>query len=240
LPLADTSDMIGFHRIFRDALAAAPELVGGAGPDDAVRALLVASYYANVLELLHRHHEGEDELLTPRLLARAPASASTVARIGSQHHVVLAALHDAEQAITAWCAAPSVATRDTAKAALAVLEAGLTPHLDDEEREILPIAARHINVEEWGELPAHGMRSFGGDKMWLIIGLIQEQMTPEQKLTMEAHMPPPLLEFWIRFGRDMFTAFSTELGGPPRSCVPVEKPPARARQRARKQVQRKN
>ena len=240
VPLADTSDMIGLHRIFRDALAAAPVLVGEAPADDPERAALVASYYANVLALLHSHHEGEDELLTPRLLARAPACASTIARVGSQHHVVLAALHDAERALDAWSAAPSVATRAATCAALGVVEASLVPHLDDEEREILPIAGRHITVEEWGELPAHGIRSFRGDKIWLIIGLVQEQMTDVQQRVMEAHMPPPLLEEWNTSGRDLFSAFVTELRPAKPVIAPVGDPAKPVRQRARRQTGSRN
>jgi hypothetical protein len=173
LPLADTSDMIGLHRVFREALAAAPALVGGASQDDADRVELVASYYANVLDLLHSHHEGEDELLTPRLLARVPAQAERIARIGGQHETVLAAVDTAEAAIASWRADPSAA--------------------------------------EWGELPAHGMRSFRGDKMWLIIGLIQEQMSPPHRADMEAHMPPPMLEFWRSDGQRMFDSYVAEL-----------------------------
>ena len=213
LPLADTSDMIGLHCVFREALEAAPTLVAGAPDDDAARADMVGSYYANVLDLLHGHHEGEDELLTPRLLERAPEHAETITRIAGQHQAVLATLGDAEQAIAAWRASPSADSRDTAAAALAALESELVTHLDDEEREILPIAAQCINVVEWGELPAHGMKCFRGDKMWLIIGLVQEQMTASQKAEMEAHMPPPLLEFWNGPGHGMFDAYVTDLRG---------------------------
>jgi hemerythrin-like domain-containing protein len=211
LPLADTTDMIGLHRVFREALAAAPALVGGASENDADRVELVASYYANVLDLLHSHHEGEDELLTPRLLARVPTQAATISRVGGQHETVLAAVGAAEAAIANWRVDPSAVHQSDAVTALAALDAGLTPHLDEEERDILPIAAQCINVAEWGELPAHGMRSFRGDKMWLIIGLIQEQMSPSHRADMEAHMPPPMLEFWRSDGRGMFDSYVAEL-----------------------------
>jgi hypothetical protein len=211
LPLADTSDMIGLHQVFRDALTAAPSLVGSAGADDAARADVVGSYYANVLELLHRHHEGEDELLTPRLLERAPGHADTISRIGAQHLGVLSAIDAVEHAIATWRAEPSAVNRDAAAAALAELDAKLIPHLDEEEREILPIAAQHINVAEWGELPEHGMKNFAGDKMWLIIGLIREQMTADQRAIMDAHMPPPMLEFWTNQGEGLFTAYLAAL-----------------------------
>lgn len=56
LPLADTSDMIGMHRVFRQALAAAPQLVGSTTAGDADRAEVVGTYYDNVLRLLDVHH----------------------------------------------------------------------------------------------------------------------------------------------------------------------------------------
>lgn len=211
LPLADTSDMIQLHRVFREALEAAPHLVGRAPDGDAQRSETVGSYYANVLDLLHGHHEGEDLLLTPRLLERVPEHAETVTCIGGQHQVVLGAVEAAEAAVGAWRTEPSASNRAAAVGALAALSAALTPHLDEEERDILPIAARCINVAEWGELPAHGMQTFRGDKLFLIIGLVQEQMTVEQRAIMEAHMPPPLLEFWNTAGRAQFDAYVADL-----------------------------
>ena len=209
LPLADTSDMIGLHRVFREALAAAPTLVGTV--DDADRAELVCAYYANVLDLLRGHHEGEDELLTPLLVERVPDQAGTVTRIAEQHETVLAALAAADAAVAAWHAQPSAAHRDDAVRALRVLDAGLAPHLDEEEQVILPIAAQCIDVAEWGRLPEHGMRSYRGDRLWLILGLIQEQMTEEQKRAMESHMPPELREFWNGAGIGLFESFVAEL-----------------------------
>jgi hypothetical protein len=203
LPLADTSDMIGLHRVFRDALDNAPQYIGRVGDGDAERAELVGSYYAHVLELLHHHHEGEDELLTPRLVERAPEHAELIARIASQHDTVLGSLDAADSALADWRANPTADARDAAVTAMGTLNSALVAHLDEEEREILPIAAQHINVAEWGELPAHGMKAFTGDKIWLLFGLIQEQMTPEQIANMESHMPPPLAEMWQGPGKGL-------------------------------------
>ena len=61
---------------------------------------------------------------------------------------------------------------------------------------MLPLAAEHLSVEEWGALPGHGMADFDGDKIWLILGLIRERMTDDQRAAMMAHMPPPALEMW--------------------------------------------
>jgi len=211
LPLADTSDMVSLHRVFREALNAAPRLVGSAPAGNVARVALVASYYVNVLDLLHCHHAGEDELLTPRLLARMPDRAQTIERIAAQHQSVVTAIADAESCLAAWETNPFEEARATALSALVALDGRLTPHLDEEEREILPIAAQCINVAEWGQLPEHGMKSFGGDKLWLIIGLVQEQMTEQQLRQMEEHMPPPLLEFWVGPGRSMFDSYVAAL-----------------------------
>jgi hypothetical protein len=164
-----------------------------------------------VLRMLHAHHEGEDELLTPKLVERQPDSADLILRIASQHQGVLEALAAAETAVEMWRSEPSAVRRDDAVRALAALDVALVPHLDEEECEVLPIAARCINVAEWGELPAHGMRTFSGDKPWLVLGLIQEQMTLDEIADMEAHMPPPIAEFWASAGRSMFVRYVDEL-----------------------------
>ena len=80
----------------------------------------------------------------------------------------------------------------------------LIPHLDEEEADIVPLAAAHMNAAEWGELPGHAMAHFQGDKIWLIIGLIQENFTQEQSDMMLAHMPPPAREMWETVGERSF------------------------------------
>ncbi len=211
LPLADTSDMIGLHQVFRDALGAAPTLVAGVAPGDQARADFVANHYVNVLSLLHAHHDGEDELMTPRLLQRCPDQTETISRIASQHASVVDAIAAAEASLAAWQADASQPNRDRAADRLAHLRTDLTPHLDEEEREILPIASSCINVAEWGQLPEHGLKSFTGDKPWLIIGLIQDQMTAEQVAGMQAHMPPPVVDFWLNVGQQLYRDHQAEL-----------------------------
>lgn len=211
--LTDTSDMINLHRVFRDALAAAPRYVGSVQRGDTQRAALVADYYANVLRLLHSHHNGEDELVTPKLVERAGADAAAVSRIAAQHQPVVALLDDAESKIATWRVDPAQASSAQLIMSLAALDAELTTHLDEEERVVLPIAARHMTPEEWGELPGHGLAHFDGDKIWLVLGLIRESMTPEQLAEMDAHMPPPVSEMWSTVGRPAFEEFVGALRG---------------------------
>lgn len=210
-PLADTSDMAQVHQVFRDAIDLAPVLIGSAA--DPQRVELVATYYDHVLGLLHAHHDGEDALIWPRLCERAPEQAAEIRRIADQHAGVTDALEAAGSCLAEWRAAGDADTGDRLAFAMAELGGGLLPHLDEEERFIVPLAAQHLTAPEWGELPSHAMQHFGGDRLWLILGLVAEQMRPDQLAMMEAHMPAPVVEMWTTTGQQRFAEFVSELRG---------------------------
>lgn len=213
LPLADATAMTRFHHIFREALDAAPLFVGDVPADDRARADFVGAYYANVLKLLHAHHEAEDLTIYPLMMERLPEHAEVISRVNAEHEALLGTLVAAEDAVAAWRANPSTASRDSAVTSLAALQAILVKHLDHEEAEVVPLIGLCINVAEWGEMSAIAFQHFSGDKVWLAIGLIQEQMLAEENATMEANMPPPVHDFWVDSGRPMFESFVTELRG---------------------------
>ena len=206
LPPPDPTDMIGLHNVFREALDTGPGLLGSVSPGDEERAELIAAYYFNVLELLRSHHAGEDALLTPKLLERCPDQVEEIQRIADQHEAVHDALVTAASLVAPWGADPTKRGAEFAEA-LASLQSGLLPHVSEEEDVLLPLVVEQINVVEWGELPSHGLAHFAGDKVWLILGLIQEQLTAGQVAAMEDHMPPPVVEFWQNTGRDLFVEF---------------------------------
>ncbi len=211
LPLADTSDMIEMHRVFRNCFGQSSHLVGSVTPADSQRAAVVASYYANVLRLLRGHHQGEDLLVTPKLLDRNPAQADLIEMIASQHSAVIELMDDAERQLATWRQDLDRTARAKLIRSLERLDAELSVHLDAEEAEILPIAARCMNVAEWGELPSHGMQNFDGDKQWLITGLIREQMSAQHRAAMDAHMPAPIAAMWANSGQAMYTDFMERL-----------------------------
>jgi hemerythrin-like domain-containing protein len=212
LPLADATAMNRFHRIFREALDGVPSYVGAA-PADAERVELVGSYYDNVLRLLHAHHEAEDDVLYPLMVERLPEHLDVITRVNAEHEAVLGTLGAAEAGIAAWRADPSDASRDAAAAGLAALGPVLVEHLDHEEADVVPLIGRCIDVAEWGAMSANAFQRFSGDKPWLVIGLIQEQLLDSENETMEANMPPPVRDFWVGTGRGMFVGFTTQLRG---------------------------
>jgi hypothetical protein len=109
---------------------------------------------------------------------------------------------------------PAQATQPPSRA-LSATSAPFSRHnLEDEERSFLPIAATPFTAEEWGELPGHVARTFTGDKLWLILGLVFEQMTDEQRVLTIAHMPPPAVEMWNGPAAASFTADVRGTGEP--------------------------
>jgi hemerythrin-like domain-containing protein len=206
----DVSDMYAVHRALMNALDAAPTYVAGAGVDGA-RVDMVGSFYENVIEFLHGHHAGEDELVYPLLEQRCPERRSELVRIDDQHKLLYDPMDAARSAIATWRAAPSTAYAQAVIDAVGSIDEVLRPHLAEEEAVMLPLAATWMSAEEWGRVPGHAHMVFQGDKPWLPLGLIREQFSQEQRDGMLAGMPPEMRSEWIEQMEPAFNAFIAEV-----------------------------
>lgn len=198
----DTSDMAAVHKVFRSSLASAPKFVAST-LGDAERRGVIANYYANLMSLLETHHESEEVLLFPLLIERAPEHEAIVEETESQHADVVALIHAATDHLSSWDAVGDSQSQDMVYS-LQALDAVLTPHLDQEEKEVVPLAGEYMTVEEWGMLPGHSLGNFKGDKIWLILGLVRENFTQEQRDAMLEHMSSPALQMWQSMGEESF------------------------------------
>jgi iron-sulfur cluster repair protein YtfE (RIC family) len=209
-PRPDTKDMYAVHGVFRDSLGATPTLIGGIAPGDAERVALIANYYENILSFLEAHHDGEEKLVFPLLRERCDGAGALIDHMAEQHGEALALLEEAKSSLAAWPSGDAAA-QAAAQERLDALCGHLVEHLNEEEQKVLPLAAANLSMEEWGALPGHGMANFHGDKIWLILGLIRERMTDEQRAAMLEHLPPPALEMWNGFGEQAFKEYSSEV-----------------------------
>ncbi len=207
----DTSDMLIPHGMFRTGFASAGAIIARASRGDAEQTALVSSYFDNVLRFLDAHHGGEDALVWPVLTERCPAAAELLARPPGQP----AAIHEpparAGARLTAGAASGDSEDGRKLAAAMAGLGAEIEVHFGEEEAEILPVASRNMSPEEWGQLPGHAMQHFSGDKIWLILGLVFEQMTPEQLAVTLQHIPAPVVTMWNTTGRAAFEGFIAQV-----------------------------
>ena len=206
----DVSDMYAVHRALLGALDAAPECVGRAGPDPA-RVEVIGSFYENVIEFLHVHHSGEDELIYPVLEERCPESRPELARVNDQHQSLYAPMDAGRSAVATWRKAASTASAQAVIDAIASIAAALRPHLAEEEAVVLPLAASWISPDEWGRQAGHNMMSFQADKPWLMLGLVREQLDQEHRDGMLAGMPPEMRTMWTEQMEPAFIAFTAEV-----------------------------
>ena len=207
----DTSDMIAVHKVFRHALTSASRLIEGTPPGDLQRAAVVGSYYDNILRFLKVHHQAEDDLIWPKLAQRAPARSELVQEMTSDHERIHDPLDLTATALPLWTSSPDPAAGQALISGLEALGRVLTPHLDREEQEVVPLCSEYLTLEEWGQMPGHALASYDGDKVWLILGLIRENMTQQQCDDMLAHMPPPARDMWVNMGNAAFDEFIGEV-----------------------------
>jgi Hemerythrin HHE cation binding domain len=199
LTVPDVTEMSAVHRVFRGGFGMGPQLIASVNDGDRARADIVAGYFRNLLEFLHVHHGGEDELVFPRLIERTDQTEG-IAALEAQHARVDGAAATARSALERWAASASAADGQAFAAAWADLGEVLTSHMDQEEAFVLPLIEEHLTLEEWQELPGHAMGNFKGDNLFLILGLVRDQMTQEQRDRMLEGMPPPAADAWRNIG----------------------------------------
>jgi hypothetical protein len=194
--------MAAVHEVFRSSLASAPAFVVSAQGDEFRRAI-IAHYYSNLMSFLEVHHDGEEKIIFGSLMERAPDSRSTIELAQAQHHEVIELIESVKGNLDSWSQQGDSKASDVSDS-LGALAGVLVAHLDQEEAEIVPLAGEHMTAEEWGALPGHAMKSYTGDKIWLILGLIRENFTQQQRHLMLENMPPPAVEMWQTFGEASF------------------------------------
>jgi hypothetical protein len=132
----------------------------------------------NLLRFLNVHHEGEDALIWPKLVARVPVRADLVQEMASDQKRIDGLMRAVAEALPGW---------------LDVLgRPGCRP------AGVVPLCADHLSPAEWREMPARALAAFDGDKVWMILGLIRPNMDQEQRVAMLAHIPPPARDMWVK------------------------------------------
>jgi hemerythrin-like domain-containing protein len=206
----DVSDMLAVHKALTSALDPASAYVTTAGVDPE-RVDVIGSFYENVIEFLHVHHTGEDELIYPVLEERCAEHRLELERIDEQHKLLHGPMEAARSAIANWEAKPSSESAQAVIDAIASISDPLRPHLGEEETVMLPIAAKWMSPEEFGRLPGHHMMIFRADKPWLMMGLVREQLDQEHRDGMLAGMPPEMRTMWTEQMEPAFNTFVAEV-----------------------------
>jgi iron-sulfur cluster repair protein YtfE (RIC family) len=198
----DVRDMLVVHAALLREFRLAPVAVARAADLPRLRGRVVR-HLTLLLEVLEHHHAGEDRLLLPLLAARAPGSVDTAEE---QHARLEALIAEVRTALAGWVLPPLVDL-------LVELHAALETHLRAEEREVLPLAARHLTPAEWGAIGEAGFRSIPKPALPLFFGMMMVEGDPEVLRSMLAEAPPPVRALMPRLGPAVYARHARRLYG---------------------------
>lgn len=196
----DTRDMVVVHTGFRRELRLMPGLVHAVADGDRERAEVVGEHLELWLSLLHHHHTREDDYLWPLLHDRAPTELQPVVDLmAAQHAVVEGLIDQIDPLVASWRATGAARERDTLVPLLQRLHDGLVEHMDDEESQLLPIAARVLTGPEWRQLGKGGSDDIPKKLHMAIFGMLLADGDPDAVAMMISHLPLPV-RVLIRLG----------------------------------------
>ncbi|MFH7596443.1 hemerythrin domain-containing protein [Streptomyces racemochromogenes] len=200
----DPQEMVVLHRVFRREIPLLADLIEAAAPGDRRRTVVLADHLDLILGALQEHHEGEDQLLWPKLRERAVPDTDVVARMADQHEAIAGALATATELSRRWRTQADRATAVRLAAALRTLDRHAAGHMDDEEEHLLPLMAAHITPGEWAEVGERGRRSVPKAKLLVFLGAILEDATAQERQLFLSQMPAPARLLWRTLGTRLY------------------------------------
>jgi len=222
MTVTDTRDMVLVHRVFRREFRLLPLMMRQVADGDTAAAGRIARHAREMLDALHHHHHSEDELLWPRLRQRTAASAGLVGQMQAQHTAMAGILQRIDAALPRWAQTARTEDADTLAADLGELGARLDEHLDEEERQVLPLVGQTITPAEWDELAERGFAAMPKLRALVFLGHILESASPAEQSRFLRRVPPPVRLFYRLIGK---RAFRRETGAL-RAGLPAPSPAA--------------
>ena len=140
-----------------------------------------------------------------------PDHATRTEQIDHEHQTVKRTIDAAQTACSEWRMAPSAESGEALASSLDALNSALVPHLDNEEREVVPLAAVTVTQKEWDSLAKHGIAAIPGNKKLIAFGMILEPLNAADRSYMLSNVPPPVKILFRLVGERAWDKYSTTL-----------------------------
>jgi hemerythrin-like domain-containing protein len=212
----DASDMLVVHRVFRREFNGMAALIAAVGDGETDRATIVGAHMRFLLAALHHHHAAEDDLAWPKLKSRVPGRAADIARMADQHAEIATAVDRVESLLAEWTKTAAPALTDQLSAASNELSASVDRHLDDEERNAVPLIEQYMTQQEWtaATKQAASFISPRNLRLGLVLGgLVLDASSEEERRMILSGAPLPQRLVVQLFGARTLATYRRRLSG---------------------------
>lgn len=208
-----TQEMVMIHRVFRREATQLQQYVDAVGEGDVVRARQLAGVIREYIGGLHHHHSGEDELIWPLLRERVRIHDDLVTLMETQHEALDGTLTEIQEVLPRWEAAATAADRDALVVAFAEHQRILGQHLSDEEGLVMPLVEEHLTLPEWEKVGKNGLEGMPKDRVFLALGAILEDATPQERAEFMRKVPLPGRIAWRLIGQRQYRTWRAAVRG---------------------------
>lgn len=174
MTVADAMPFLRAHECFRRDFGRLRDLLASTRLLGEESRIALAEYWQSLSAVLEHHHENEDRVLFPRLVAAYPAAAALVHELEEEH----ARLDERIVGVTsAMVDVADPARRRLAADAARDLAAVVAAHLDAEELHLVPLFPRCFRRAEWAEMESENTRELAASGLfpfvlpWIIEGM---------------------------------------------------------------------
>ncbi|MFJ8160148.1 hemerythrin domain-containing protein [Streptomyces sp. NPDC096136] len=199
-----TREMAMIHQVFRRESRLLAELVQDVRPADTARARVLAEHWRQYAVGLHAHHTGEDEMLWPVLLPHLDLDAEQVLAMEAQHRELDEGITEVRGLMDRWQDQALPADRDELAEALRRHHRQLCAHLDEEERQVMPLVALHVNEGQWQAVGERGLAETPKNRLMIALGAILEDSSPQERQEFMARLPLPARVLWRLLGQRQY------------------------------------
>lgn len=212
----DAFEMAIVHRVFRNELRNAPGLIREVEAGDTERSAIVGGHLDFIAAALHHHHAAEDELIWPKLHARAPARAAEITRMEGAHRGIADSVATVQAMLPSWATSADARQAGQLVPAVEKLSALVDEHLADEERNVVPLITEHVTPQAWQEALDRGAAFLSRKNVRLglvLAGFVLDAASAEEGRRFVAGVPLPQRTLWLLFGKRTFAAYRAKLYG---------------------------
>ncbi|MFJ3205186.1 hemerythrin domain-containing protein [Streptomyces sp. NPDC086989] len=208
-----TREMAMIHQVFRRESRLLAELVQDVKPADTDRSRILAEHWRQYSIGLHAHHTGEDEMLWPVLLPHLDLDAEQVLAMEAQHRELDEGIAEVQRLMDRWQAQALAEDRDELADALRRHHRQLCAHLDEEEREVMPLVALHVNEEQWHAVGERGLAETPRNRLMIALGAILEDTSLQERAEFMARLPLPARVLWRLLGQRQYRRETDRIRG---------------------------